>query len=86
MPGHLELLVVGAILLLLIGIPLLAAALVIVLVLRSSRGASQGHAAANLIPCPDCGRGLSPLAESCPGCGRPVNRKEEGGRMKEEDG
>jgi hypothetical protein len=26
----------------------------------------------NLQPCPDCGRGLSPLAKMCPHCGRPL--------------
>jgi hypothetical protein len=26
----------------------------------------------NLRPCPDCGRGLSPLAKTCPHCGRPL--------------
>ena len=29
-------------------------------------------AAANLIPCPDCGQMLSRLAESCPSCARPL--------------
>ncbi len=28
-----------------------------------------------LIPCRDCGRGISPNAASCPHCGRPLRRK-----------
>src|SRR5438094_872607 len=28
---------------------------------------------ANLIPCPDCGKEISPHAPSCPNCGRPKN-------------
>ena len=31
-------------------------------------------ATTNLVPCPDCGHLLSPLAETCPSCARPLRR------------
>jgi hypothetical protein len=33
---------------------------------------TQQRKAENLLPCPDCGHWVSPLAESCPKCGRPM--------------
>jgi hypothetical protein len=30
----------------------------------------------NLIPCPDCGKQVSRIAESCPDCGRPIKRRQ----------
>lgn len=66
MPGPLELLIIALILL----VPLLAVVGVVVAVVASrSRG---GRPAGNLIPCPDCGRMVSPHAVQCPQCGRPM--------------
>ncbi|MEQ8787348.1 MAG: hypothetical protein RIC55_13665 [Pirellulaceae bacterium] len=70
MPGHLELLILGAMLLCAVGVPL-GILVVILLVVRSS-GAARPHSGANLTICPDCGQAISRLAESCPHCGRPT--------------
>lgn len=32
-------------------------------------------ATTNLVPCPDCGHLLSPLAETCVSCARPLRRR-----------
>jgi predicted amidophosphoribosyltransferase len=40
---------------------------VVFLTTKARRGAEG-----NLIPCPDCGRQISVLADNCPNCGRPM--------------
>ncbi len=66
MPGPLELAIIGLIL----AVPLVVVVGVVVAVVASrSRG---GGPAGNLIPCPDCGRMVSPHAVQCPQCGRPM--------------
>ena len=49
--------------------PLVVAVIVVVVVLAKKQGGAADNA---LVPCPDCGRPISPLAESCPQCGRPT--------------
>ena len=61
MPGHLELLILGFLCLTFIGVPI---GIVIGVIVWSR------HRDAHLPQCPDCGRRVSPLAESCPGCGQ----------------
>ena len=60
--GPVELLVLGVMCLL----PTAAAVIGLVLLL------ARRTAASSLVPCPDCGRPLSPQAPSCPHCGRPL--------------
>ena len=60
--GPMEVLILGVICLL----PT-AGAIIAVVVLLARRASTS-----NLIPCPDCGRPLSPQAPSCPHCGRPL--------------
>jgi hypothetical protein len=43
-----------------------AVVLVVTLASRSQRPSSS------LMPCPDCGQSVSPLARICPNCGRPL--------------
>lgn len=63
--GAPELIVVGIIGLLVIGLPVG----VILLVLRMNRPSTTG-----LIPCRSCGRPVSPRAAACPQCGEPIAR------------
>ena len=50
---------------------LMAVVVVIVELAKKQRGTSGN----GLVPCPNCGRQISPLAESCPECGRPTGRR-----------
>lgn len=62
MPGVFEILIVFA-----CAAPvILAFILVYRLVIRPQQGK------AGLVPCPDCGRQVSPRAQSCPNCGAPL--------------
>ena len=70
MPGILEILII----VLLLG-GMTVAVLAVVAIMASSKSRSGVSANADLSPCPDCGRGLSPLAVTCPNCGRPVKPK-----------
>ena len=63
-PGPLEVIII-----LLIG--LACAAIPVIAIFATLVYCKQKHNS-NLIPCPDCGRRLSPLAKMCPNCGRPV--------------
>ena len=68
MPGIQEIVVI-AILFLLLATPLIVVGIVLYIVkLKSQDKAAQS----NLYPCPDCGKLISRLAESCPHCGRPA--------------
>ena len=64
--GHTELLILG---LFCFVVPLVVVGVVLVVVMTNSKRTSPQNA--NLIPCPDCGRQVSPAAASCPHCGRP---------------
>ncbi len=66
-PGPLELLILGLICLVFLGV--IVAAVVIPLVI-SRRSGSGGAGHPNLYPCPDCGNLVSFQAPSCPKCGR----------------
>lgn len=71
MPGAFELMILGVIALFVVGVPVV----VIVAVLASAKGrGTHLHSMQSLVPCPDCGRALSPLAETCPNCGRPMKQ------------
>ncbi len=59
--GPMELIII----LVVVGCPVAVAAGTLILLL-SKRPPTDLH------PCPDCGRGLSPLAKTCPHCGRPL--------------
>jgi predicted amidophosphoribosyltransferase len=62
----LELLIVGATALVMVGGPVIA----VVIMLRKN----SSRPSANLSPCPDCGRLLSRQAITCPQCGRPIEK------------
>jgi hypothetical protein len=69
MPGPTELLVIGLICL----VPLLAAAVIILLIFLAQRRSTRDYP--NLIKCPDCGRLVSKSAAACPQCGRPMSKE-----------
>ncbi len=77
MPGILELIIIGVVLLILVAVPIV----VVSLVVGASRRTKPPHAqygeapSPNLMACPDCGHGVSHRAESCPNCGAPVAGK-----------
>lgn len=60
-----ELLIVG----LVSGVPLLGVAVLLFIVFGRQRPTAGNP---NLVSCPDCGRRVSRLAASCPGCGQPL--------------
>jgi hypothetical protein len=60
--GPLEMLIMGCFGVFVLG----GAALVAFLAVRRPQNNSS------LVPCPDCGRRLSPQAATCPQCGRPM--------------
>ncbi len=66
--GHWEILLILMCMMAPVGI---GATVVLVLLATRQRAAPSGT---NLVPCPDCGRGLSPLATNCPNCGRPLKQ------------
>jgi hypothetical protein len=66
--GPMELIIVSAIALLMIGGPVIA---VVLIVLATRKKSAQPNP--NLTPCPDCGRFVSRLTVSCPQCGRPLS-------------
>lgn len=66
--GPMELIVIGLILLVLVSPLVVGIGLAIYFLSRRPN--------ANLRPCPDCGRGLSPLAKTCPHCGRPLETEQ----------
>jgi len=66
--GPMELMIVGAIALLLLGGPVVAV-VIVVLALRKKPMPPNP----DLASCPDCGRLVSRQAASCPQCGRPMN-------------
>jgi len=56
----------------------LAAIVVLVVVLSTSRKGRGGAAVnPNLYPCPDCGRFVSRQAPDCPQCGRPLTPQQD---------
>jgi hypothetical protein len=63
-PAFWVIVVLALIVLFLLAVAVVAA----VLLIAFSRSRTRG----NLTPCPDCGRRLSPSAETCPQCGRPM--------------
>ena len=65
-PGHIELLIIGAICFLAVGVPLI----ILLIVLAVNRRPKEGNP--NLRPCPDCNAAVSVHAESCPRCGCPL--------------
>ena len=67
-PGPLELLVIGAILLVTFLVPV---ALIFGLLFTLKIGPFRQHNP-NLLSCPDCGAHVSGRAASCPQCGRPL--------------
>ena len=73
-PGPMELLIVGAILLVIVGV--IAAAVVIPLVV-SKRNRSDAAGNPNLFPCPDCGNWVSREAPGCPQCGRALTPEDQ---------
>jgi hypothetical protein len=52
-----------------------AAVGIVLLVMLVARGSAPLSMNPNLTPCPDCGRGISKLAQTCPHCGRPLHLK-----------
>ncbi len=75
MPGPMELLILLA---LLIACPASVAGVVLLILylVRQPSSAAGQH----LVPCPDCGRRISPQAPACPQCGRPQTPQETGVR------
>lgn len=67
MPGPLELIIIGFIILVL--------AIVVVLVVVLTRGGKATGDNPNLKPCPDCGQSVSIHATACPKCGCPIQGK-----------
>lgn len=67
--GPTELLIVGV---LCIAPALLGLGVGTFFIVKALRSPRSDHAAENLIPCPDCRRMVSRLAQACPGCGRPL--------------
>jgi hypothetical protein len=61
--GHWELLISFACL------ATFAGAVAVAVILLASRQLASNP---NLLPCPDCGQRVSPLAVTCPRCGRPL--------------
>jgi len=67
LPGAIELLILGAICFLVVGLPLII--LLIVLAVNRRRPTSANP---NLRACPDCNAAVSVHAASCPQCGCPL--------------
>ena len=65
--GPLELLILGVIALVVLGGPVVAVVIIVILMRRNT-----SRPDADLLPCPDCGRMVSRQAASCPQCGRPL--------------
>ena len=65
MPGIVELIILGVILL----VPI---AIIVVVVIGVTKGSARSPANPNLSTCPACGNTFSIHAESCPQCGRPM--------------
>jgi hypothetical protein len=66
--GSWEMVILGLICIL----PMAAGVVVLVVLMLKKNSASSASTGAVLIPCPDCGRKLSPQATTCPQCGRPL--------------
>jgi hypothetical protein len=53
-------------------------AAIVTVVVATRRGKTESRPDnPNLLPCPDCGRFVSPLAVACPQCGRPLKPQQE---------
>ncbi len=69
MPGPLELLIIGFIV-------LVPAAIVVAVIVAMSHSRNPPARNPNLEPCSDCGRQVSLRATTCPQCGRPLQTQQ----------